>query len=176
MKKEKNMKRFISCFLAIIMITCSFSMAFASTIFAEDESGLVALTRSLPVDPAYELVSAQVIKSDDEFTCIETVYQNKNAPETSVLSIEDSFVHRICIRHTWYRNSTPICCLELYPTFYCDYTYVTVDRTDLTKNFEQYEASCGYGLGSLVTHNATSPAEKATFAQTYSVHDRYGNV
>lgn len=55
-------------------------------------------------------------------------------------------------------------------------TTASVVRNDLERNFEQYEAGYSYALGSLVSHDTTSSAKKASFEQTYYVYDSVGTV
>lgn len=168
------MKKILSFLLiSAMLLTCSLVTAFASPAPIE-ESALLYMATNQPIDEGYELLAASVIESDGEFTCVETVYKNKSV-NVSLLS-HDPLPARICIRHTWYRNNVSICCVELFPTFSYTGTTASVIRDDLDRNFEQYEAGCGYALGSLVSHDTTSSAKKASFEQTYYVHDSAGRT
>lgn len=165
-------KIMIFLLICAMLLTCSFVTAFASPAPIE-ESALLYMATNRPIDEGYKLLTASVIESDGEFTCVETVY-NKSV-NVNLLS-HDPLPARICIRHTCYRNNVSICCVELFPTFNYTGTTASVVRDDLDRNFEQYEAGYSYALGSLVSHNTTSPAKKASFEQTYYVHDAVGTV
>lgn len=132
------MKRaLIFLLISAILFTCSLVTAFATPAPIE-ESALLYMATNRPIDEGYELLAASVIESDGEFTCVETVYKNTSI-DVSLLSHEPPLA-RICIRHTWYRNKVRICCVELFPTFNYTGTTASVDRDDLERNFEQYEA------------------------------------
>lgn len=168
------MKRaLIFLLISAILFTCSLVTAFATPAPIE-ESALLYMATNRPIDEGYELLAASVIESDGEFTCVETVYKNTSI-DVSLLSHEPPLA-RICIRHTWYRNKVRICCVELFPTFNYTGTTASVVRGDLERNFEQYEAGYSYALGSLVSHDTTSSAKKASFEQTYYVYDSVGTV
>ena len=159
--------------ISAILFTCSLVTAFATPASVE-KSALLCMSAKQPINEGYELLAASVIESDGEFTCVETVYKNTSI-DVSLLSHEPSLA-RICIRHTWYRNNVRICCVELFPTFNFTGTTASVVRDDLERNFEQYEAGYSYALGSLVSHDTTSSAKKASFEQTYYVYDSVGTV
>lgn len=66
-------KIMIFLLICAMLLTCSLVTAFASPAPIE-ESALLYMATNRPIDEGYKLLTASVIESDGEFTCVETVY------------------------------------------------------------------------------------------------------
>ena len=168
------MKKVVCFLMAFVVVCCSFAQA--AVVSSGSQNNLIEMTISQQQDPSYRLLSAMVVKTDNGFCCVETVYTKDLVPNSmSTIPASEQTVS-IRITHTWYRSGTMVCTLQINPSFCYTGSSAYAATNNLIPRFQQIETGCTYALGNLTTHSSNSANDKASIVQPYTVSDKYGNT
>jgi hypothetical protein len=160
--------------MAFVVVCCSFAQA--AVVSSGSQNNLIEMTISQQQDPSYRLLSAMVVKTDNGFCCVETVYTKEFVPNSMSAIPTSEQTASIRLTHTWYRSGTMVCALQINPSFCYTGSSAYVKSENMRPAFQQGEPNSAYALGNLTAHNSNSANDKASIVQPYTVSDKYGNT
>lgn len=109
------MKKVVCFLMAFVVVCCSFAQA--AVVSSGSQNNLIEMTISQQQDPSYRLLSAMVVKTDNGFCCVETVYTKEFVPNSMSAIPTSEQTASIRLTHTWYRSGTMVCTLQINPSF-----------------------------------------------------------
>lgn len=168
------MKKVVCFLMAFVVVCCSFAQA--AVVSSGSQNNLIEMTISQQQDPSYRLLSAMVVKTDNGFCCVETVYTKEFVPNSMSAIPTSEQTASIRLTHTWYRSGTMVCALQINPSFCYTGSSAYVKSENMRPAFQQGEPNSAYALGNLTAHNSNSANDKASIVQPYTVSDKYGNT